>query len=58
EEVAGLLKTLNGKAVDLGAIPGAFMYLSFLSLTVIPHLRVTDRGMFDADVFRDVPLFR
>jgi adenine deaminase len=33
------------------------MYLSFLALTVIPSLRITDRGVFNADTFRDVPLF-
>jgi len=57
EEVAGRVKRLNERAEALGAIRGSFMYLSFLSLTVIPHLRVTDRGMFDADAFRDIPLF-
>ena len=34
-----------------------FMYLSFLALTVIPALRITDRGVFDVTAFRDVPLF-
>jgi adenine deaminase len=33
------------------------MYLSFLALTVIPSLRITDRGLFDGVAFRDVPLF-
>jgi adenine deaminase len=33
------------------------MYLSFLALTVIPSLRITDRGLFDVTGFRDVPLF-
>jgi adenine deaminase len=41
----------------MGGIPDPFMYLSFLSLTVIPALRITDRGMFDTELFRDVPLF-
>ncbi|MCU0631533.1 MAG: adenine deaminase [Methanolinea sp.] len=57
EDVAERLHTLNTRAEELGAIPGAFMYLSFLALTVIPHLRITERGMFDADTFQDVPLF-
>jgi adenine deaminase len=38
-------------------IADPFMYLSFLALTVIPSLRITDRGLFDAVAFRDVPLF-
>jgi len=33
------------------------MNLSFLSLTVIPSLRITDRGIFDVAKFSDVPLF-
>ena len=41
----------------MGGIADPFMYLSFLALTVIPALRITDRGIFDAVSFRDVPLF-
>ena len=41
----------------MGGIDDPFMYLSFLSLTVIPALRITDRGVFDVGEFRDVPLF-
>lgn len=57
EEVAEHLHALNRRAETLGALPDAFMYLSFLSLTVIPSLRVTERGIFDADAFQDIPLF-
>jgi adenine deaminase len=39
------------------SIEEPFMYLSFLALTVIPSLRITDRGLFDTAAFRDVPLF-
>jgi adenine deaminase len=38
-------------------IADPFMYLSFLALTVIPSLRITNRGLFDTTAFRDVPLF-
>ena len=31
-----------------------FMTLSFLSLPVIPHLKITDRGLVDVDAFRFV----
>jgi adenine deaminase len=41
----------------MGGISDPFMYLSFLALTVIPSLRITDRGLFDGVAFRDVPLF-
>ena len=33
-----------------------FHQLSFLALPVIPHLKLTDRGLFDADLFRHIPL--
>ena len=34
----------------------AFMTLSFLALPVIPRLKITARGLFDADAFRFVPV--
>lgn len=34
-----------------------FMALSFLALPVIPHLKLTDRGLVDVDRFEIVPLF-
>jgi adenine deaminase len=33
-----------------------FMYLSFRALSVIPELRVTDRGVVDVGRFEVVPL--
>ena len=33
-----------------------FMTLSFMALPVIPHLKVTDMGLFDVDQFTHVPL--
>jgi adenine deaminase len=57
QEVVSQQETLNAAASRLGAIADPFMYLSFLALTVIPNLRVTDRGVFDVRQFRDVPLF-
>jgi adenine deaminase len=41
----------------MGSINDPFMYLSFLALTVIPSLRITDRGLFDVRESADVPLF-
>ncbi|MDN7024451.1 adenine deaminase [Methanoculleus sp. FWC-SCC1] len=57
DEVARRLADLEEHARSLGAVANPFMYLSFLALTVIPHLRVTERGVFDVDAFADVPLF-
>ena len=34
-----------------------FMPLSFLSLPVIPSLKLTDQGLVDVEQFRLVPLF-
>jgi adenine deaminase len=57
QEVVIRLSTLDEHTRMLGGIDNPFMYLSFLALTVVPSLRITDRGMFDCSVFRDVPLF-
>lgn len=56
-EVADRLEELHAVTKKMGSIDDPFMYLSFLSLTVIPSLRITERGMFDVGEFRDVPLF-
>ena len=56
-DVAARLQELQSFTRSMGGIDDPFMYLSFLSLTVIPALRITDRGIFDAAEFRDVPLF-
>jgi len=40
-----------------GGCEHAFMYLSFLALTVIPEVRITERGVFDGRAFEDIPLF-
>lgn len=56
-EVVQRLGALEEHARRLGAIENPFMYLSFLALTVIPEIRVTERGIFDVGAFKDVPLF-
>jgi adenine deaminase len=56
-DVAARLHELQSFTRAMGGIDDPFMYLSFLSLTVIPELRITDRGVFDTAEFRDVPLF-
>lgn len=57
EDVLERLAALENHVERMGCIDHPFMYLSFLALTVIPHLRVTARGVFDANSFEDVPLF-
>lgn len=57
QQVAARLADLHTTTGLMGGITDPFMYLSFLALTVIPSLRITDRGLFDGIAFRDVPLF-
>jgi len=40
-----------------GSLPAPFATLSFLALPVIPHLKLTDRGLVDVDRFAVVPTF-
>ena len=57
QEIVRQLKSLQDVTQKIGGIEDPFMYLSFIALTVIPALRVTDRGVFDSKTFQDVPLF-
>jgi adenine deaminase len=63
--VAGLMSTDDGYKVaeqysiidkaakDLGStLASPFMTLSFMALLVIPHLKLSDKGLFDGDEFR------
>jgi adenine deaminase len=56
-EVVRRLKDLQTVTEHMGSIDDPFMYLSFLALTVIPSLRITDRGLFDVGESRNIPLF-
>jgi adenine deaminase len=52
------LEKLHRAAKDLGCtVPDPFMKLSFLSLPVIPELKLTDKGLVDVTQFKIVPLF-
>jgi adenine deaminase len=56
-EVVERSRACNEAAHQLGwtgATP--FLTLSFLALSVIPHLKITDRGLVDVDRFEVVPL--
>jgi adenine deaminase len=56
-EVAALLGDLRRAARSLGVkVRTPFMALSFLGLSVIPSLKITDRGLIDVDRFELVPL--
>ncbi len=52
-DLAEMSKTLHQFGV---AIQSPFMVLSFLALSVIPHLKLTDHGLVDVDRFCVVPL--
>ncbi|RUT34936.1 adenine deaminase [Arsenicitalea aurantiaca] len=52
ETVAHGLEALRSAARDLGCpLPEPFLQVAFLALPVIPHLKMTDRGLFDVDAF-------
>jgi len=51
--VADAYAAMDRAAKDLGsALAAPYMTLSFMALLVIPHLKMSDRGLFDGDRFR------
>jgi adenine deaminase len=57
EEVAAAVRKLEEAAGALGVtMPAPFMAVSFLALSVIPKLKITDRGYVDVERFALVPL--
>ena len=55
--VAAVLRDLRGATRSLGVnVRAPFMTLSFLGLSVIPSLKITDLGLIDVDQFEVVPL--
>jgi adenine deaminase len=49
--------SLDSLAKELGSgLAAPFMTLSFMALLVIPHLKLSDRGLFDGDGFCFVPV--
>jgi adenine deaminase len=58
EEVAARYRLLNEEAQKLGtSLMSPFMTLSFMSLLVIPELKLGDKGLFDVTKFEFVELF-
>jgi adenine deaminase len=57
-QVAAQYEELNRRTRALGCeLASPFMTLSFLTLLVIPDLKVSDKGLFDTRRFEFVPLF-
>jgi adenine deaminase len=57
ETVAERLEAVEDAARALGCrVERPFMALSFLALSVIPKLKLTDRGLVDVEAWRLVPL--
>jgi adenine deaminase len=57
EDVAAAARALEQAAAVLGVtLPAPFMAMSFLALSVVPELKITDRGYVDVDRFELVPL--
>jgi adenine deaminase len=57
QEVLDASHRINAAAQALGVtFPAPFQMLAFLALSVIPSLKITDRGYVDVDRFELVPL--
>ena len=57
DDVIEQSRACNEAAHDLGWMGATpFLTLAFLALSVIPHLKITDRGLVDVDRFELVPL--
>lgn len=52
-QVAAAYTAIDAMAKSLGSkLSAPFMTLSFMALLVIPHLKLSDLGLFDGDAFR------
>ena len=52
-QVAGQYAAIDKAAKALGStLPAPYMTLSFMALLVIPHLKLSDKGLFDGDDFQ------
>lgn len=57
-EVASKYKALDQKAKAIGShLHAPYMTLSFMALLVIPHLKLSDKGLFDGDKFKFIDVF-
>jgi adenine deaminase len=56
-EVDARLRSMERRLIAMGVtMASPFMTLSFLALSVIPELKITDRGLVDVGRFELVPL--
>jgi adenine deaminase len=50
--VAEAYTAIDQAAKELGSkLAAPFMSLSFMALLVIPHVKLSDKGLFDGDTF-------
>ncbi len=57
-EVANLYESINNRTIALGtSLKSPFMTISFMSLLVIPELKLSDKGLFDGIEFSFTNLF-
>jgi adenine deaminase len=57
-EVGIAYASLDGMVKQLGStLRSPYMTLSFMALLVIPEIKLSDRGLFDANQFEFMPLF-
>lgn len=57
-KTADSYETLNKYTTEYGSnMHSPFMTLAFMSLLVIPHLKLSDKGLFDVDSFSFTDLF-
>jgi adenine deaminase len=58
-EVSSDLRILHGAVRDMGSkLKSPFMSMSFMSLLVIPKLKISDMGLFDVEKFEFVDLIK
>ena len=54
-ETASAYKQLTKRAIEMGSeLTSPFMTISFMALLVIPKLKMSDKGLFDAETFEFV----
>jgi adenine deaminase len=59
EEVEASLRALRAAVREMGCrLAEPFVQMAFLPLSVIPHLKITDRGLVDVDRFEVIGLDR
>ena len=57
-ETSDLYKRLNNKAKEMGStLDAPFMTLSFMSLLVIPELKINEKGLFTTTTFSHIPIW-